>query len=55
MPMIVMIVFGLIPKAVELVGEVKDGAKLMVQRVDNILKYKEKYRSVKSSIIMSNQ
>lgn len=36
-----MIVFGRIPKAEESVGEVKDGEKLMVQRVDiqgNILK-----------------
>jgi hypothetical protein len=48
--------FGLTPKAVESVGEVRDGAKLMVQRVDNILKeINRKYRSVQSDIIMSNQ
>lgn len=40
--MIVMIVFGRIPKAVESVVEVKDGVKLMVQLVDNILKAERK-------------
>lgn len=45
-----MIVFGQIPGVEESVGEVRDGAKLMVQRVGipgNILKEsKGKYRSV---------
>lgn len=48
--------FGRIPKAVESVGEVKDGAKLMVQRVDNILEGEEKIIDQhKSFSRMSNQ
>jgi hypothetical protein len=38
MRMIAMIVFGRIPKAAELVGEVINVAKSVVQRVDNILR-----------------
>lgn len=49
MRMIAMIVFGRTPKAVESVGEVKDGAKLMVQRVDNILKG-ERNKSIKQRL-----
>jgi hypothetical protein len=38
--------FGLTPKAVESVAEVKDGAKLMVQRADNILKEINRKKSI---------